>query len=157
MKPLAEGLEFPEGPVAMPDGSVVVVEMRAGRLTRIDAKGGKSVVATTGGGPNGQALGHGGKLYVCNNGGVKWLQRHGEFIALGHEEPDYSGGRIEIVDPETGRVERLYDQCDGRPLGAPNDLVFDADGNFWFTDPGRSRRWDKEHGALYWARGSNAS
>jgi gluconolactonase len=34
-------------------------------------------------------------------------------------------------------VETLYDRCDGRPIGAPNDLVFDDHGGFWFTDFGR--------------------
>lgn len=156
MKPFAENLEFPEGPVVMPDGSVALVEMRAGRITRVDANGGKKILCQIGGGPNGMALGPGGKLYVCNNGGVKWLHRNGEAIPLGHEEPEYTGGRIEVVDSETGKVERLYDQCDGRPLGAPNDLVFDADGNFWFTDSGRARRRDKAYGALYWAKGDGS-
>ena len=32
---LATDLEFPEGPVVMPDGSVVLVEIRGKRLTRV--------------------------------------------------------------------------------------------------------------------------
>jgi gluconolactonase len=152
MKVIASDLAFPEGPIVMPDGSIIVVEMRIGKITRIDLNGRKSPVAEPGGGPNGLALGPGGRIFVCNNGGVRWLERHGEYIALGHERPYYTGGRIDVIDPDTGKVERLYDQCDGRPLGAPNDLVFDADGNFWFTDPGAFRRHDKDHGALCWAR-----
>ena len=36
----------------------------------------------------------------------------------------------------TGAVADLYTECDGRPLRAPNDLVFDSAGGFWFTDHG---------------------
>ena len=50
---IAEGLGFPEGPVAMADGSVLVVEIRPGRITRIHPDGRKETVATPGGGPNG--------------------------------------------------------------------------------------------------------
>ncbi|HEY5423799.1 MAG TPA: SMP-30/gluconolactonase/LRE family protein, partial [Ilumatobacteraceae bacterium] len=39
-------------------------------------------------------------------------------------------------DLSSGAVTDLYTECDGRPLRAPNDLVFDADGGFWFTDHG---------------------
>ncbi|HXC40628.1 MAG TPA: SMP-30/gluconolactonase/LRE family protein [Burkholderiales bacterium] len=151
MKVVAEDLAFPEGPVVLPDGSVALVEIRGQRITRVD-KGKKSVICEIGGGPNGLALGPGGNLYVCNNGGVKWLQRDGEWLFAGGEPPEYTGGRIEIVHPDTGKAERLYDKCDGRPLGAPNDIVFDADGNFWFTDPGGLRRYDRDHGAVFWAR-----
>jgi gluconolactonase len=77
---LAEDLAFPEGPVVMPDGSVIVVEIRGGRLTRIWGDGRKEVVAETGGGPNGAAIGPDGALYVCNNGSNP-------------DEP-YTGGRI---------------------------------------------------------------
>jgi len=69
MKELASGLQFPEGPVALADGSVIVVEIKRGTLTRIARDGQKSVVAKTGGGPNGAAIGPDGKMYVCNNGG----------------------------------------------------------------------------------------
>src|SRR6185295_12014646 len=71
---IAEGLEFPEGPVWMPDGSMVVVEVRGGRLTRVTANGRVEPIAELGGGPNGAALGPDGWVYVCNNGGLPWTQ-----------------------------------------------------------------------------------
>ena len=49
---------------------------------------------------------------------------------------NYIGGRIQTVDPATGTVTDLYTECDGQPLLAPNDLVFDAHGGFYFTDHG---------------------
>jgi gluconolactonase len=117
---LAEGLAFPEGPVAMPDGSVVVAEMMSGKLTRVSGGGDVSVLAHVGGGPNGAALGPDGAVYVCNNGGVFPDSR--------------STPSIQRVDPDTGAVDVLYTECDGAQLVAPNDLVFDSTGGFWFTD-----------------------
>jgi gluconolactonase len=48
----------------------------------------------------------------------------------------YLGGSIQRVDLATGEVIDLYRECDGRPLRAPNDLVMDGDGGFWFSDNG---------------------
>src|SRR3546814_2920883 len=66
---LATGLQFPEGPIAMDDGSIVLVEIARGTLTRVSPDGSVTVVAELGGGPNGAALGPDGAVYVCNNGG----------------------------------------------------------------------------------------
>ena len=68
MREVTSGLEFPEGPVVMSDGSVIVVEIKAGRITRVGADGSKETVAEPGGGPNGAQIGPDGKLWVCNNG-----------------------------------------------------------------------------------------
>lgn len=130
MEIVAEGLAFPEGPVAMADGSVIVVELAGGRITRC-WNGRTEVVCEIGGGPNGAAIGPDGALYLCNNGGldlVRFQNAHGP----GHE------GRIERVDLATGKFERLYDACGGIALQAPNDIVFDADGRMWFTDLGKT-------------------
>jgi gluconolactonase len=56
LREIAAGLRFPEGPVAMPDGSVILVEIDAQRLMRVLPDGTKRVVAVTGGGPNGAAI-----------------------------------------------------------------------------------------------------
>ena len=137
MDTVATGLRFPEGPVAMPDGSVILVEIEAGRLTRVHPDGGKDVIATPGGGPNGAALGPDGKIYVCNNGGFEWQENDG-FLTPNGIAKDYAGGRIERIDPETGAIETLYKSGDhGCVLRGPNDIVFDAHGGFWFTDHGK--------------------
>src|SRR5512145_65999 len=148
---LASGLRFPEGPVAMPDGSVVLVEIARGTLSRVTPDGRVHVVATLGGGPNGAAVGPGGKVYVTNNGGFNWVERPGKLFPT-TQAADYTGGRIQRVDPETGKVETLYDSCDGRRLRGPNDLVFDASGGFWFTDLGKTRERDSDRGAVYYAK-----
>ncbi|HRK71525.1 MAG TPA: SMP-30/gluconolactonase/LRE family protein [Micropepsaceae bacterium] len=151
IREVASGLKFPEGPVVMADGSVIVVEIAAGQVTRITPKGKKEVVAKTGGGPNGAAIGPDGALYVCNNGGFEWHKRGG-LLFSGHKPADYSGGRIERIDLSTGKVELLYTHCNGRPLRGPNDLVFDTKGGFWFTDFAKSTRDHREWGALYYAK-----
>lgn len=121
---VTDGLAFPEGPVVMPDGSIVVVEIGSGQLTRVATDGSKTLVAETGGGPNGAAVGPDGAVYVCNNGGM------GPSAAT-------IAACIQRVDPDNGEVEVLYAECDGARLGAPNDLVFDTSGGFYFSDLGR--------------------
>lgn len=134
---VADGLRFPEGPVVMPDGSVILVEIEAGRVTRVTPDGRNEVVAMPGGGPNGLALGPDGMLYCCNNGGFHYVENDGMLAPHGIAA-DYSGGRIERIDPATGRVEVLYRSGDhGVTLRGPNDIVFDAHGGFWFTDHGK--------------------
>ncbi|PHK95213.1 gluconolaconase [Pseudoroseomonas rhizosphaerae] len=150
LKVLAEGLRFPEGPVALPDGSVALVEIAAQVVSRIAPDGTRSVIASPGGGPNGLAMGPDGQLYLCNNGGFGWHEEPG-ILRPTHQPEDYSGGRIERIDPATGAVTVLYTECDGRPLRGPNDLVFDNQGGFWFTDLGKVRARDRDHGGVYWA------
>ena len=137
LEEIASGLRFPEGPIALRDGRVIVVEMFGPRLTVIDPDGTKHTVADIVGGPNGAAIGPDGALYLCNNGGCFTEIDFGGLCFPGPFDPQrYSGGRIQRVDIDSGRVEDVYTHCDGRPLRAPNDLVFDQHGGFYFTDHG---------------------
>jgi gluconolactonase len=158
VRAVASGLRFPEGPVAMPDGSVVLVEIERGTVTRVTADGQVAVVAETGGGPNGAALGPDGKLYVCNNGGFVWGELDGLLIP-GDAPGDYTGGLIQRVDLETGAVDAVYSDCDGEGLRGPNDIVFDAEGGFYFTDLGKghSDTGTVDRGALYYAQPDGSS
>jgi gluconolactonase len=153
---IASGLQFPEGPVAMPDGSVILVEIARQTLSRVTRDGKVDVIARLGGGPNGAALGPGGKVYVTNNGGLNWARRPGRLIPTTQPD-DYVGGCIQVIDLETGKCETLYDACDGRRLRGPNDLVFDHAGGFWFTDPGKRRERDTDVGAVYYAKADGSS
>ncbi len=145
---LASGLGFPEGPVAMPDGSVILGEISAGRVTRVAPDGGKSEIGHAGGGPNGIAVGPDGALYVCNNGGNAYAG--GGFLSTG-PAADYAGGSIQRIDLATSETRTLYSHVDGHRLSAPNDIVFDAHGGFYFTDLGKRRDRDRDHGGLYYA------
>jgi gluconolactonase len=151
---VASGLEFPEGPVAMADGSLVVVEVFGERVTRIDADGVRSTVAEVAGGPNGLAPGPDGCLVLCNNGGTFTpVSRRGLLLPGPFDLDRYHGGLVQRIDPD-GTVSDLYTNCGGRPLRGPNDLVLDAHGGFYFTDHGivdeQARTADLS--AIYYAR-----
>ena len=151
MRVLAQGLRFPEGPIAMEDGSVLVVELERESLSRVHPDGRVEVVAQIPGGPNGAAVGPDGKIYVCNNGGFDWLHEAGGIRPHGIPA-SYSTGSIDVVDPDSGKVDRLYSGCNGNRLNGPNDIVFDGTGGFWFTDLGKRRDREMDRGFVYWAK-----
>lgn len=151
IRPIASGLQFPEGPIAMDDGSVLLVEIARGTLSRVTPDGRIQVVAQLGGGPNGAAIGPDGAVYVCNNGGFEYTTEADGCLRPTRQADDYSGGRIERVNLATGRFERLFDAVDGIGLRGPNDIVFDAEGGFYFTDLGKARAHDMDHGGVYYA------
>lgn len=156
-KVLADGLRFPEAPVAMPDGSVYLAEIETGHLIHVRPNGEITVVAQCGNGLNGLALGPGGLLYACNNGGLVWAHRE-DGMFPGHGTPkNYSGGRIQTINPSTGEVRTLYENCEGRLLRSPNDLVFDAFGGFYFTDYGKTRERERDFGSVFYARADGSS
>ncbi len=147
---IATGLQFPEGPIAMPDGSIVLVEIKRGTLSRVLPDGAIGVIADLGGGPNGAAIGPDGKCYVCNNGGFQWMEVEGSAMPHGQAD-DYTSGRIERVDLETGEFEVIYTACDGKLLSGPNDIVFDSSGGFYFTDLGKDHDGKHTIGSVYYA------
>ena len=150
-KIIADGLKFPEGPVAMRDGSVLVVEVAGGCLSRVLPSGKVEQVAELGGGPNGAAIGPDGHCYICNNGGFAWLVKDG-FTRPHGIAADYETGSIQRVDLQTGRSETLYRSCGDIPLRGPNDIVFDKHGGFWFSDMGKMYGRVLDRGAVFYAR-----
>ena len=145
---VTDGLAFPESPIACYDGSVIVSEMAAGRLTRIRPDGTHEVVAETGGGPNGVARLPDGRLAVCQNGGSRF--------GIGPWPYDFDGcallfrpvgpaddpvtPQIQLVDTD-GRVSTLATEFTTRtgqrhPLVRPSDICVDAHGGFYITDGG---------------------
>ncbi len=149
---ITRGLRFPEGPIAMADGSVLVVEIEGVRLTRVLPDGTKQTVADLGGGPNGAAIGPDGACYVCNNGGFNWITEPDGFLRPHGRADGYVLGGIQRVDLATGKAEWLYTECDGKPITGPNDIVFDKDGGMWFTDHGKSYDRLMDRGAVFYAR-----
>ena len=75
----------------------------------------------------------------------------------GNQPADYEGGRIQRVDLETGAIETLYTECDGMPLKGPNDIVFDSNGSFWFTDHGKLRERDRDRTGVFYAHPDGSS
>lgn len=151
MRTMATGLGFPEGPVWFRDGSVAVVEIAGQCVTRVESNGTRVVIGVTGGGPNGLAVGPDGAFYVCNNGGYLWKESGGRKRPMRGVPADYRSGSIDRMDPKTGDVKRLYEHCGDHPLKAPNDIVFDQHGGFYFTDLGKVRIRDLDWGGVYYA------
>ena len=158
---LLSGLDFPEGPVVMDDGSIVLVEIAGPRLSRITQEGKKETIAEwddpSSAGPNGAAVGPDGCMYVCNNGGFIWSEYNGMQFPLdrstgANQAPNYVSGSIDRVDLATGEITSIYSEFEGDHLCGPNDIVFDATGGFWFTDLGKQRSREVDKGAVYYAQ-----
>jgi gluconolactonase len=154
---VASGLFFPEGPIAMDDRTLLCVELGRRTVDRIHPDGRVEVISENGGSPNGIAIGPDGAVYVCNSGGWAFVEVMGFKITDTLQPDDYSGGRIERVDLATGDVRVLYRECDGHPLMGPNDIVFDSAGGMWFTDHGKIRERDLDHGGVYYAAPDGSS
>jgi gluconolactonase len=154
---LATGLQFPEGPVALADGSVLLVEIARGTLTRVDPDGDVGVIADPGGGPNGAAVGPDGAVYLANNGGCFSFVEIEGFTVPGTVPAEWTGGSIQRVDLDTGQVETLYTESDSGPLRAPNDLVFDAHGGMWFTDHGVRLARASDRSGIHYAAADGSS
>lgn len=109
------GLSVPEGPVLLPDGSWLVVEMGADRgcVTHISPDGKtKRVIAKTGR-PNGLAVDREGIIWVAESQVPSLLRL--------------------TMD---GKVEVFLTECDGEPFLFPNDLAFGPEGDLYMTDSG---------------------
>lgn len=147
---VADGLFFPEGPVALPDGDVIVCEMATGHLVRVTPDGQKQVVAEVGVGCNGLAMGPDGRIWVAHNGGsqYRWDGDHPRPTGLALE--GWQGGYLKAVDLATGVAEVIATDVAGHRLAGPNDLVFDAEGNLYFTDTGKVTGRQRILGGLYY-------
>jgi gluconolactonase len=110
---IREGFNGTEGPLALPDGSLIFTETTGNRITRISADGTTSTYLDNSNGSNGLGFGADGALY-----------------AVQVREP-----RVGIVAP-ADKARTLADQWDGLPFGRPNDLVVGRNGNVYFTDSG---------------------
>ncbi|TRW79696.1 SMP-30/gluconolactonase/LRE family protein [Mycolicibacterium sp. 018/SC-01/001] len=141
-------MDFPESPMAADDGSVLVSEIAAGRLTRVGCDGTTSTVAVTGGGPNG--VGHlpDRRLVVCQNGGSTFGTGPWPYDFRGCAQlyrpvgpaADPVTPQLQIVDVD-GSVTTLTDAFTTRsgsrlPLVRPSDICVDAEGGFYVTDGG---------------------
>ena len=154
---VCEGLEFPEGPIAMADGSVILTEIKAQRLSRITPDGKRETVAEVPGGPNGAAIGPDGAIWITNNGGAfEWLAMGGLTIP-GPTPAAHTGGSLQRLDLKTGKLETVYDACEGKRLVGPNDLVFDKAGGVWFSDHGCSTPEGRKFGGVYYAKTDGSS
>ncbi len=171
---ISSTLEYPEGPIYCSDGSIILVEIKGQKLSKVAPNGDVSTLAILDGGPNGAAVGPDSCIYVCNDGGFDWMEIPGvnkdKVILVGGNQPEgdkYTGGSLQKVDVSTGEVTTLFTECAIRgyksPLGedlpdwnppfkltGPDDLVFDSEGGLWFTDFGKTRERDRDITAIYY-------
>jgi len=125
---VAEGLDFPEGPVWLGPKRVAITEIRGQCISLWDDGTLKRRVALTGGGANGATLGADGALYVANNGGVS-LGHEGKWMA-----PQPLTGRIQRATLD-GKVTDVATKLPGDAPNRPNDICFGPDGLLYYTDP----------------------
>jgi gluconolactonase len=144
---VAEGLEFPEAPVVMKDGSLLFVQIESKQISRLTPDGKVSLVKQLEGGPNGLAIGPDKALYIANDGGRFSFAVSNGFNFPGRIPDGFVGGSIQRLDLKTGELTTLYEQCDGKHLIAPDDLVFDHHGGMWITEFGKTRG----DGGVYYA------
>jgi len=110
---IKEGFTGTEGPVTLPDGSLIFTETQANRVTRIAPDGATATFVEGSNGANGLGFTANGDLYA-----VQVLKP-----------------RVGIIFPPP-KVKTLADNYEGKPFGRPNDLVVDQKGNVYFTDSG---------------------
>ena len=111
---IKEGFQGTEGPIALPDGTLIFTETAANRLTRIAADGSTA-------------------SWLENTNGANSLSfnKQGELVAVLTGKPTGIG----VLYPQD-KARILVDNHQGKPFGRPNDLVVDKRGGVYFTDPG---------------------
>lgn len=128
------GAPFAEGPVWCPDGTLVVSHVAPGGLRRIwPASGRSEIIAATGGGANAAQLAADGGFVVTQNGGVDFAVFADVLGLTRAQVPPYEPA---VPGLQRVRPSGAVDYLAAGDLRAPNDLIVDADGTIYFTDPG---------------------
>lgn len=110
---IRDGFKGTEGPLGLPDGSLVFTETQASRITRIAADGAISTFLENSNGANGLGI-----------------NPRGELVGV-----QVNDTRVGVILP-VERARTLADNFGGLPFGRPNDLVVDRKGGVYFTDSG---------------------
>ena len=108
-----EGFVFTEGPVGTADGGLYFSDVRVSKTEYLDPSGTISVARENTNGGNGLALTKTGELVFAEGAGKRVTRRE-----------------------KDGSITVLTEGIPGTPLLAPNDLILDAKGGVYFSDPG---------------------
>ncbi len=122
---LADGFEFVEGPVWVPEGSYLLFsDPNTNTIYRWSPEGQVSVYRTK----SGYAGVDIGRYHQPGSNGLT-LDREGRLVLNQH------GNRRVLRVERTGALTPLADRFEGQRLNSPNDLVYRSDGSLYFTDP----------------------
>jgi gluconolactonase len=108
-----QGLVFTEGPLWLPDGSLLFQDIKAEKTYRVAPDGTVHVLRERTGAANGQTFDGRGRVVFC----------------------EQNGRRISRMNPDGSGVETVVEHWDGKRLNSPNDIVTRSDGLIYFTDP----------------------
>jgi gluconolactonase len=108
-----ENFQFTEGPVGRADGSLLFTDIRVNRIYELDLTGRAAVFRTGTKSANGSALMRTGELLAAEGDGKRIVKS--------------TGSDWNVV---------VSQSADRKALLAPNDLILDAKGGLYFTDPG---------------------
>jgi gluconolactonase len=110
---LAGGFQFTEGPLSLPDGSLLFQDIKAERTIRLSKDRSAHILREQTGAANGQTFGIGGCIVFC----------------------EQNGRRISRMALSDLKVETVVETWAGARLNSPNDVVCRSDGLIYFTDP----------------------
>jgi gluconolactonase len=113
LETLASGFTFTEGPVELPDGSLLFQDMKASRTHRLAPDGRVELLREQTRGANGQTIAPDGRIIFC----------------------EQDGRRISRMNRDGSGVETVVETWSGQRLNSPNDIVCRSDGLVYFTDP----------------------
>jgi gluconolactonase len=103
--------KFTEGPATDKNGVVFFSDVPANKVYKVEPDGRSTVVREDSNHTNGQMFNAAGEIVSCER------------------------GRVAAYSLATGESRVLADSYGGKPLNGPNDLVVDASGGVYFTDP----------------------
>jgi gluconolactonase len=109
-------LQGTEGPIALPDGSVVFCETILGRVGKVEKNGNASTFLD--------------ETQAHSPNGLSWDSK-GRLVGV-TTAPGHMG--VQVIFPK-GSEAVLADSFEGRPFVRPNDLIVDKKGGIYFTDP----------------------
>jgi gluconolactonase len=108
-----EGFVFTEGPVGTPDGGLYFSDIRPNRIHHLESGGKIALIREQSNGANGLAVTKDGDLLAAEGDGKRISRRSRD-----------------------GTVTTVTEGMEGRPFLSPNDLILDAKGGIYITDPG---------------------
>ena len=120
---VATTVAFTEGPTVDKAGNVYFTELMSQRILKLGVDGVLSTYREKSNVANGLLIDGQNRLVACE--GAEW-GLHGSKVK--------GIPRVTRTDLNTGKLEILAEQFEGKPFVAPNDVTIDGKGRLYFTD-----------------------